>query len=279
MAVEPEETVVKSRPVALTIAGSDSGGGAGIQADLKSFLSTGSFGTSAITCLTAQNPEGVSGILEIDPDFLEKQIRAVFSYFSVGAVKTGMLLSKEIVSRVALLLREFRKEGRAFRFVLDPVMVATSGAGLLREDAVDSLISELLPLADLVTPNLDEGRILGIGNIQNSTEIGPAAEALSDKLKTNVLLKGGHLQNAELAVDALAISGRPAIIYSKPFIRNFYPHGTGCTYSSAIASYLAQGNSLEASVSKGKDFLHSTIVEAYSIGRSKTLNHFPKEYR
>ncbi|TGK11778.1 bifunctional hydroxymethylpyrimidine kinase/phosphomethylpyrimidine kinase [Leptospira fletcheri] len=271
--------MVKNHPVALTIAGSDSGGGAGIQADLKSFQSTGSFGTSAITCITAQNPEGVSGILEIDPDFLEKQIRAVFSYFSVAAVKTGMLLSKEIVSRVALLLREFRREGRIFRYVLDPVMVASSGASLLREDAVDSILDELLPLADLITPNLDEGKILGIGKIRRTTEMGAAAETLSEKLKTNVLLKGGHLKDADKAVDALAISGRSATIYSKPFIRDFYPHGTGCTYSSAIASYLAQGDSLEVSVSKGKDFLHSTIVQAYSIGRSKTLNHLPKEYR
>ncbi|EQA45809.1 hydroxymethylpyrimidine kinase/phosphomethylpyrimidine kinase [Leptospira broomii serovar Hurstbridge str. 5399] len=266
------------RPVILTIAGSDSGGGAGIQADLKTINAIGNFGTSALTCLTAQNPDGVSGILEVDPDFLEKQIRAVFSYFPVAAIKTGMLFSQPLISRLSALIREFKAAGSTFRLVVDPVMVATSGAKLLQDNAIESLIQELIPLADLITPNLDEANLLGIGIVSSISDMRPAAEFLSRKYGTNVLLKGGHLRNVNEATDVLSLPNGDTTVYSKPFVPNFYPHGTGCTYSSAIASYWGKNHSLSEAISLAKEFLHAAIEQAYSIGKSKTLNHNPKIY-
>ncbi|PNV76115.1 bifunctional hydroxymethylpyrimidine kinase/phosphomethylpyrimidine kinase [Leptospira inadai serovar Lyme] len=266
------------RPVILTVAGSDSGGGAGIQADLKTINAIGNFGTSALTCLTAQNPDGVSGILEVDPDFLEKQIRAIFSYFPVAAIKTGMLFSQPIISKLSALIREFKDSGNSFRLVVDPVMVATSGAKLLQDNAIESLIQELIPLADLITPNLDEANLLGIDRVSSLSEMQPAAESLSRKYGLNVLLKGGHLRNVNEAADVLSVPNGDTTFYSKPFVPNFYPHGTGCTYSSAIASYWAKGHSLSEAISLAKEFLHAAIEQAYSIGRSKTLNHNPKIY-
>ncbi|MFB5650764.1 bifunctional hydroxymethylpyrimidine kinase/phosphomethylpyrimidine kinase [Leptospira wolffii] len=263
-----------SKPVVVTIAGSDSGGGAGIQADLKTFNATDSFGASVLTCLTAQNPDGVTGILEVDSDFLEKQIRAVFSYFPVRAVKTGMLFSEKLIRTIASLLKEY-KSGSEFHLVLDPVMVATSGAKLLQDDAISSLISELVPLASLITPNLDEAVILGAEKVYEPGKMKPAAISLSKKLNVPVLLKGGHLKNAKEALDVLAFPNGENREYSRPFVEDFNPHGTGCTYSSAIASYWAQGNSLPEAVEKARDFLHRAILQSYSAGKTKTLNHNP----
>ncbi|TGK07201.1 bifunctional hydroxymethylpyrimidine kinase/phosphomethylpyrimidine kinase [Leptospira semungkisensis] len=264
-----------SKPVVLTIAGSDSGGGAGIQADLKTFNSTGSFGTSVITCLTAQNPDGVTGILEVDAGFLEKQMRAVFSYFPVKAVKTGMLFSESLIRTVSRILKEYRAKGQDFHLVVDPVMVATSGAKLLQDEAISSLIQELLPMAGIVTPNLDEAKILGSGEIQTSQEMKPEAISLSKKLGVPVLLKGGHLKHSAEALDILSFPNGESLSYSKPFVQDFNPHGTGCTYSSAIASYLGQGESISSAVGKARDFLHSAIVQSFPAGKSKTLNHNP----
>ncbi|TGK03187.1 bifunctional hydroxymethylpyrimidine kinase/phosphomethylpyrimidine kinase [Leptospira langatensis] len=267
-----------SKPVVITIAGSDSGGGAGIQADLKTFNSTGSFGASVITCLTAQNPDGVTGILEVDPDFLEKQMHAVFSYFPVKAVKTGMLFSENLIRTVSRILKEYRAKGQDFQLVVDPVMVATSGAKLLQDEAIHSLIQDLLPLANLITPNLDEAKILGSGNIHSVEEMRPEAISLAKKLGVPVLLKGGHLKNSSEALDILGFPNGESFSYSKPFVQDFNPHGTGCTYSSAIASYLGQGESLSSAVEKARDFLHAAILQSFPAGKSKTLNHHPEGF-
>ncbi|MGJ4745660.1 bifunctional hydroxymethylpyrimidine kinase/phosphomethylpyrimidine kinase [Leptospira sp. SA-E8] len=264
------------KPVVLTIAGSDSGGGAGIQADLKTFNSTGSFGTSVITCLTAQNPDGVTGILEVDPDFLEKQLVAVLSYFPVKAIKTGMLFSESLILRISKILKEYKAKGQNFELVLDPVMVATSGAKLLQDEAIQSLISELIPMASLVTPNLDEAKILGSGEISTIESMEPEAISLSKKLGVPVLLKGGHIKNSKEALDVLGIPNGETFKYAKPFVEDFNPHGTGCTYSSAIASYLALGFSLPESVTKAREFLHAAILQSFPAGKTKTLNHNPK---
>ncbi|WP_367898153.1 bifunctional hydroxymethylpyrimidine kinase/phosphomethylpyrimidine kinase [Leptospira sp. WS58.C1] len=264
------------KPVVLTIAGSDSGGGAGIQADLKTFNSTGSFGTSVITCLTAQNPDGVAGILEVDPDFLEKQLLAVLSYFPVKAIKTGMLFSESLIRRISKILNEYRAKGQNFELVLDPVMVATSGAKLLQDGAIQSLISELVPMASVVTPNLDEAKILGSAEIIKTGSMESEAVSLSKRLKVPILLKGGHIKNSKEALDVLGIPNGETFKYAKPFIEDFNPHGTGCTYSSAIASYLAQGFPLSESVAKAREFLHAAILQSFPTGKTKTLNHNPK---
>ncbi|PJZ27191.1 bifunctional hydroxymethylpyrimidine kinase/phosphomethylpyrimidine kinase [Leptospira hartskeerlii] len=264
------------KPVVLTIAGSDSGGGAGIQADLKTFNSTGSFGTSVITCLTAQNPDGVTGILEVDPDFLEKQLVAVLSYFPVKAIKTGMLFSESLILRISKILKEYKAKGQNFKLVIDPVMVATSGAKLLQDEAIQSLISELVPMASLVTPNLDEAKILGSGEISKIDSMESETISLAKKLGVPVLLKGGHIKNSKEALDVLGIPNGKTIKYTKPFVEDFNPHGTGCTYSSAIASYLAQGFPLSESVPKAREFLHAAILQSFPAGKTKTLNHNPK---
>ncbi|PJZ50590.1 bifunctional hydroxymethylpyrimidine kinase/phosphomethylpyrimidine kinase [Leptospira saintgironsiae] len=263
------------KPVVLTIAGSDSGGGAGIQADLKTFNFTGSFGTSVITCLTAQNPDGVTGILEVDPDFLEKQLVAVLSYFPVKAIKTGMLFSESLIRKISKILKEYKTKGQNFELVLDPVMVATSGAKLLQDEAIQSLISELIPMASIVTPNLDEAKILGSGEIYKIESMETEAISLSKKLGVPVLLKGGHIKNSTEALDVLGMPNGEIFKYTKPFVKDFNPHGTGCTYSSAIASYLAQGSSLSDSVTKAREFLHAAILQSFPAGKTKTLNHNP----
>ncbi|PJZ71106.1 bifunctional hydroxymethylpyrimidine kinase/phosphomethylpyrimidine kinase [Leptospira perolatii] len=267
---------MKSKPVALTIAGSDSGGGAGIQADLKTFQATGTFGTSALTCLTAQNPDSVTAIFEVDPDFLEKQIRAVFDYFPVAVVKTGMLYSESLIKCISSLLIEYKNKGSVFKLVVDPVMVSTSGAKLLRDDAIVALKEKLISMADLITPNLDETFILGNIQVSELSEMDSAAHRLAQLLGRNVLLKGGHLTKSKVAIDVLAEIGKPTISFSKPFVSGFYPHGTGCTYSSAIASYWTQTSVLADAVRMAKEYLHSAITQAYSIGRSNTLNHSPE---
>ncbi|MBM9499299.1 bifunctional hydroxymethylpyrimidine kinase/phosphomethylpyrimidine kinase [Leptospira sp. 201903071] len=264
----------KIKPVTLTIAGSDSGGGAGIQADLKTFTALGTFGTSAITCLTAQNPSGVTGILEVNADFLEKQIRAVMDYFTVKAIKTGMLFSTAIIERTHSLLSA-RKEKETFFLVIDPVMVATSGAKLLQDSAIEALLNRLIPLAGLITPNLDEAEILSGKKIGSRAEMPDLAKEIFERFKVPVLLKGGHLQNEKIALDIL-YDGNGTSYFEKPFISGFYPHGTGCTYSSAITSYLALGNSLIEAVGKAKEYLHAAIEQAYTAGKDRTLNHTPK---
>ncbi|EMF83077.1 phosphomethylpyrimidine kinase [Leptospira weilii serovar Topaz str. LT2116] len=264
----------KIKPVTLTIAGSDSGGGAGIQADLKTFTALDTFGTSAITCLTSQNPLKVTGVLEVNADFLEKQILAVLDYFPVKSIKTGMLFSTSIIEKTSYLLSKRRNTEKNFSLVIDPVMVSTSGAKLLQESAIDALLTKLIPLADLITPNLDEAEIFTGKKISRSSEMPDSVKIIFEKFKVPVLLKGGHLQNEEVALDIL-FDGKNISKFEKPFINEFYPHGTGCTYSSAITSYLARGEKLVEAVRFAKEYLHAAIEQSYIVGKDKMLNHTP----
>ncbi len=226
------------RPVALSIAGSDSGGGAGIQADLRTFTALGAFGTSVITCVTAQNLAGVRSVFALPAAEVGKQIEAVLDGFPVAGVKTGMLFSREIIDVVAVVA------GRPGfpPLVVDPVMVATSGARLLEEDAVDAYRERLTPRAAVVTPNLDEARVL-LGRAVGAADAMPdAARELADRLGCPVLLKGGHL-DGDLVVDVLW-DGRKSHWWEGERIAGVTTHGTGCTLSAAVAARLAHGDSL-----------------------------------
>lgn len=256
-------------PIALTIAGSDSGGGAGIQADLKTFLTHSVFGTSAITCITAQNPAGVSGIQEVAVELVEKQILAVIDYFPVAAVKTGMLFSNEIIETVTRLL-----QNKKYKLVVDPVMTATSGAKLLKDDAIESIKKKLIPISTLFTPNLDEASLLLNEKISSEDQMEYGARKLYSEFGVPVLLKGGHLKNSDYALD-IFFDGKTVYPLSSKFLKQFNPHGTGCTYSSAITSNLAKGLNLIESISLAKYYIFEAISQSYSIGRTSTLNHNP----
>lgn len=257
----------KKLPIALTIAGSDSGGGAGIQADLKTFSALGVHGTSAITCLTAQNPRGVRGVHAATPENLRQQIEAVFEELPPVAVKTGMLFSAELIDVVAA---HFLKR-RRLPLVVDPVMVATSGARLLEPVAMRALSGRLLPLAALVTPNLDEAQLLLDLPIRDEEGLRVAARRLHDEYGCATLVKGGHLRGAREAVD-IFFDGREELMLSAPFVRGMSTHGTGCTYSAAITAFLARGNSLPEAVTRAKEFITQAIVGSVRAGRHSVLN-------
>jgi hydroxymethylpyrimidine/phosphomethylpyrimidine kinase len=255
-------------PIALTIAGSDSGGGAGIQADLKTFQANSVFGTSVITCVTAQNPEGVSSIAEISPENIDLQLKAVLDFFPVGATKTGMLFSEPIIQILARRLKT-----RNFPLVVDPVMVATSGAVLLQEDAIEAMKQEMLPIADLITPNADEASLL-LGYKVKRESIQQAAQDLYSLFKVPVLLKGGHLVKYGTVIDAL-FDGTHLIELTSEYIADKNTHGTGCTYSSAITANLANKDNLLEAIKKAKSYLHRSIAQSHWIGKTYTLNHTP----
>ncbi len=260
-------------PVALTIAGSDSGGGAGIQADLKTFAALGVFGTSAITAITAQNPAAVTAIQGIDPKVVAGQIAAVMDYFPVGAVKVGMLFSTEIITAVADALERCTAAAQTPPpIVVDPVMVATSGAKLLNDDAVGALCERILPLAALLTPNMDEAALLAGGPVSREAHLQPAARAIAERFGVPVLLKGGHLQGSTEAVDVLWDGGRVAVL-RRPFLDGVDTHGTGCTLSSAIAVNLLRGMPLARAVAEGSAYLQSALRQSLPTGRGTTLNH------
>jgi len=263
----------KKLPVALTIAGSDSGGGAGIQADLKTFAALGAFGTSAITAITAQNPSGVSAIQGIDPDVVAKQITAVSDYFVIGAIKTGMLFSTEIIEAVADSISIGLATGaNRVPVVVDPVMVATSGAKLLNDDAIGALQSKVLPLASLITPNMDEAALLADMTVEAVDHLEPAAHAIFDRYGVPVLVKGGHLQGESQTVDVLW-DGKELRRFQTPFVKRVGTHGTGCTLSSAIAVFLLQGHSLAEAVDQGKRYLQNALSNSLPAGKETTLNH------
>lgn len=243
-------------PIALTIAGSDSGGGAGIQADLKAFSALGVFGCSAISSLTAQNTLGVQGVYPIPPEFVQQQIHSVLSDLAVGAIKTGMLAQADIIAAVAASLRAYAH----IPLVLDPVMVATSGDRLLAADAVATLIRELLPLATIVTPNLHEAAVLlNTGVAQNLDEMQRQGEAILALGARAVLMKGGHAKGdaTDLLVTASGIEA-----FSAPRINTKNTHGTGCTLASAIAAGLAKGLPLSDAVKQAKNYLHQALAAA-----------------
>jgi hydroxymethylpyrimidine/phosphomethylpyrimidine kinase len=257
----------KQLPIALTVAGSDSGGGAGIQADLKTFAALGVHGTSAITCVTAQNPEGVRDIQACSVGIVRRQMEAVFDELPPAAVKTGMLYSAPIIRVVAALLR--RQQG--LPLVVDPVMVSTSGAQLLKPEAVRVLRAELLPLATLVTPNLDEAEILVGEKLTSVTDLRAAARDLHKRFGCAALVKGGHLRGLKEVVD-IFYDGRQELLLSAPFIRGVRTHGTGCTYSAAIAGHLAWGRSLPRAVQAAKEYITQAIAQSRTAAGHSVLN-------
>jgi len=254
--------------VALTIAGSDSGGGAGIQADLKTFAALGVHGTSAIACLTAQNPRRVLGVEPCSPRMLRQQIEAVFEELDPAAVKTGMLFSVENIKVVAGF---FGKVAVRKHLVVDPVMVSTSGARLLQPAAEKVLQEKLLPLAGLVTPNLDEAEILSGSKMNSPEKMRDAARTIHARYGCAVLLKGGHLKNSREAIDVF-YDGETELLLSAPFVKGVSTHGTGCTYSAAICAALALGHDLPHAVELGKNFITAAIANSYRIGRHFALD-------
>ena len=252
---------------ALTIAGSDSSGGAGIQADIKTMTANGVFATCAVTALTAQNTTGVTDILESTPHFLAEQLDAVFTDIVPDAVKIGMVSSAELIAVIAEKLRQYGAE----RVVVDPVMVATSGAKLLRDDAIQALTSQLLPLATVLTPNLPEAEILSGLTITDAAGMEAAARTISQRYGCAVLCKGGHQIND--ADDLLWRSGCGKWFRGKR-IANPNTHGTGCTLSSAIAANLAKGYDLDRSVERAKAYISGALAAMLDLGRgSGPMNH------
>ena len=252
---------------ALSIAGSDSCGGAGIQADIKTMTLNGVYAMSAITALTAQNTTGVRDIMEASPRFLEQQLDAVFEDIFPDAVKIGMVSSAELICAIAAKLRQYE----ARNIVVDPVMVATSGARLIQEEAIHTLTEELLPLATVVTPNVPEAEILSGMEIHTKEDMETAARKIGDGFGCAVLLKGGHSVND--ANDLLYAQGAYQWFEGKR-INNPNTHGTGCTLSSAIAANLAKGFTLEQAVKRAKDYISGALAAMLDLGAgSGPMNH------
>ena len=268
IAQRPTENV----PVALSIAGSDSSAGAGIQADLKTFSALGVYGLTAVTCIVAEIPGKVSRIEPVSAKIVREQIEVLAKSFPIAAIKTGLLCSGEIISTVAKMIRAL---GKTFAprapLVIDPVFVATSGDPLLEPGAIETYEKELFPLASLITPNLDEaGRLLG-AKIKALRSMRFAGKELEKKYGTSILLKGGHLAG-ERAVDLLFTDGK-IVEFSAPKVFGVATHGTGCTYSAAITAGLASGLALEGAISKAKRFMTESIVRPFGWGDVQALRH------
>lgn len=245
---------------ALTIAGSDCSGGAGIQADLKTMTMNGVFAMSAITALTAQNTTGVRAIQEATPEFLKQQIDSVFEDIYPDAVKIGMVSSSELICVISERLKHYD----AKNVVVDPVMVATSGSALMKNDAVQTLIDELLPIAALITPNIPEAQILSGLSITTEEDMITAAKKIGNTYNCAVLVKGGHSIND---ANDLLFSNGELIWFEGKRIDNPNTHGTGCTLSSAIAANLAKGFSLEESVKRAKDYISGALAAMLDLGK------------
>ncbi len=247
---------MKSIPVALTIAGSDSGGGAGIQADLKTFAALGVHGTTAITCITAQNPRRVLGIQACAAPMVRRQIEAVFDELRPDAAKTGMLYSEEIIR---VVIEYFTRRPRT-PLVVDPVMFATSGAKLLKSSAITLLEQGLLPLATAVTPNSLEAEALTGRRVRSIGDLRVAAKHIYRRFGCAALVKGGHLRGGNEAAD-IFFDGRTELLLTTPFVRGVRTHGTGCTCSAAIAAFLARGQPLARAVVLAKEHVARAIEE------------------
>ena len=259
----------RSKPMrtALSIAGSDSSGGAGIQADIKTMSANGVYAMTAVTALTAQNTTGVTDILDSTPAFLSAQLDAVFTDIFPNAVKIGMVSSAELISVIAQKLRQYG----ARHIVVDPVMVATSGSRLLREDAVEALKTELLPLAEVATPNIPEAEILADMPIRTPADMEAAARKISEQYGCAVLCKGGHDLND--ANDLLWKDGA-GYWFNGRRINNPNTHGTGCTLSSAIAANLAKGMALEDAVRRAKEYISGALAAMLDLGHGRgPMNH------
>ncbi|WP_251980012.1 bifunctional hydroxymethylpyrimidine kinase/phosphomethylpyrimidine kinase [Salinibacter ruber] len=261
---------MSTKPVALTIAGSDSGGGAGIQADLKAMEANGVFGASALAAVTAQNTEEVSRAHELPPSLVAAQIDAVVGDMDVQAAKTGMLSAPPIIETVAdrVATHDLRP------FVVDPVMISKTGFKLLQDEAIDTLVNDLLPLATLVTPNVHEADHLTDVEIDTPDDLRAAGAALLEHGPDAVLVKGGHLSGADDAVDVL-VDGETGRRFQAPRIDTEHTHGTGCTYASAIAAHLAKGHDLGAAVDRAKRYVTGAIRHALPLGHGRgPTNHF-----
>ena len=258
----------------LTIAGSDTIGGAGIQADLKTFGANGVYGMSVITALTAQNTLGVDGILEVPADFLEKQLKSVFSDIRPDAVKTGMLSDPEGIKIIA----GFLEKEKAENIVVDPVMVSTSGNELINEDSIKAMCDYLLPVSDIITPNVPEAEKLSGIKIGSEEEMLSAGEFLRNKFKCDVLIKGGHLDSdPQASTDILFFEDEKPLCFSSRRIDNKNTHGTGCTLSSAIVAGLANGMNMKTAVHRAKIYVTGAIKDGLDLGKGKgPLNHFYK---
>jgi hydroxymethylpyrimidine/phosphomethylpyrimidine kinase len=246
-------------PVALIIAGSDNSAGAGAQADLKTFTAYGVYGLTAITCVVAEAPGRVLAIQPVDLDVVRQQIELSFEAFPVAAMKTGMLHSREVIELAA---STYERLARRIPLVVDPVMVASSGDPLLKPDAVAAYRERLFPLAALVTPNLDEARVLLGQPIDGAEALRAAGGELVARYGTAFLMKGGHLGGEE-AVDFLCLPGGRSVEYRAPFTRGIATHGTGCTYSAAIAAGLARGFDLETAAARAKQYLTAAVRDFF----------------
>jgi hydroxymethylpyrimidine kinase/phosphomethylpyrimidine kinase len=255
----------KLTPVALTIAGSDSGGGAGIQADLKTFASLDVHGTCAITAVTAQNPKAVQSVHVLPTKMVREQIDSVAGAFPPAACKTGMLYSAAIIREVERFFRQHR-----LPLIVDPVMAATSGSRLLQKTAVDEL-KKLFRVATLITPNLPEAeRLLG-RPIRSEEGMRSAAKELHEQFGCAVVVKGGHLRGAKSAVD-IFFDGTTELLLAAPYVKNASTHGTGCTYSAAVTAYLAHGASLPKAVQQAKEYIAQAIARGLYVGSHHILN-------
>ncbi|MFL2627609.1 MAG: bifunctional hydroxymethylpyrimidine kinase/phosphomethylpyrimidine kinase [Dehalococcoidia bacterium] len=256
-------------PVSLTIAGSDSGGGAGIQADLKTFSALGTFGCSVITAVTAQNTTGVYGIHEIPLDIIESQIDAVLNDLNPNVIKTGMLASIEVIK----LISEKIKSSKTKNIVVDPVMIAKGGDKLIKDNAIGHLISELLPLSTVVTPNIPEAEVLSHMSINNTQDIESAAKIIHKMGPDFVVIKGGHSNDSKS--NDIIFDGQKFTTLEANRILTTNTHGTGCTYASAIAAGLAKNYSVEKSVKEAKNYVTEAIKNEPGLGNGHgPLNHF-----
>ena len=254
--------------VALTIAGSDSGGGAGIQADLKTFSALGVFGTSVITAITAQNLDGVTAIQAIDPDIVKAQLLAVLTGFPVKGIKTGMLFSSEIIEVVAKTYALYRN----IPLVIDPVFAATSGSKLIQDSAISSLQEKLFPLASVITPNMPEAEFLTGDQLSNLDDLKAAAEKLFRRYQVPVLAKGGHLPDG--AHDVL-FDSQGLKIYPRDLINGVNNHGSGCVFSAGIAAELAKGSSLRDAIGLAKDYLYNALKNSHLLkDNTRVIDHF-----
>lgn len=259
-----------SPPIALSIAGSDCSAGAGIQADLKSFSAHEVFGLTAVTCVVAEVPGHVGSISPVAPEVLAEQLELLRGAFPIAAIKTGMLYSGD---HVRVVIDWFQSLDPCPPLVIDPVMIATSGDSLLKDDALEVYTRELLPMATLVTPNLDEAVALGCAEFHDREGLIAAAIQLAKSYATNVLVKGGHLAG-DTASDAMSDPAGNTHVVNAPYLSGVYTHGTGCTYSAAIAANLACGHDLPTSLGFAKRFVTAAIHDYFRWENTDALNHF-----
>ncbi len=255
---------------ALTIAGSDSGGGAGIQADLKTFSALGVFGTSVITAITAQNLAGVSAIQPVKPQLVRKQLQAVLRGFPIKAVKTGMLFSSEIISVIAGVLSN--EPYKSISLIIDPVFAATSGSALIRKEGISRLKDALFPLGTVITPNIPEAELLTGMTLTHAKDLEEAASMMYNTFGTAILVKGGHLPDR--ALDILFDAEGPKY-YESEMIAGVNTHGSGCTLASAIAAAMAQGRPLREAIKVAKTYIQQALKNSLQLSSdTRVINHF-----